>query len=82
MCHREVTDLTLSEKKQVVAQFLRRCNEYADAKLEAYRARGEIGDAVEALALADKISHWTAYKTFNLHALAELETSALDAWLD
>lgn len=74
--------MTLTEKKQLVARFLARCNEYADAKLEEYHARTQTPDANEALALADKIGHWSAYKAFNQHAMAELTTAALDDWFD
>ena len=76
--------LTLAEKKRLVARFLTRCNEYADAKLEQYLedCAAPPGSGAETLALADKISHWAAYKAFNQHAIAELETAALDAWFD
>ena len=74
--------MTLNEKKQLVARFLTRCNEYADAKIDEYHARARTQDAEEALALADKIGHWSAYKAFNQHAIAELETAALDDWFD
>ena len=74
--------VTLSEKKQLVARFLARCNEYADAKLEEYHARARTESGPDALELADKISHWSAYRAFNEHAIAELATPALDAWFD
>ena len=74
--------MTLSEKKRLIAQFLARCNEYADAKLADYHAQARLETGTEALALADKISHWSAYRAFNAHAIAELETTALDDWFD
>ena len=36
--------------------------------------------ASEALAVQDKIGHWTAYRAFNEHALAELARGELDDW--
>lgn len=74
--------MTLAEKKQLVARFLARCNEYADAKLEAYHAQARAEQGPEALSLADKISHWSAYRAFNEHAIGELETTRLDSWFD
>lgn len=78
--------LTLVEKKALITRFLAQCNDYADAKLaayiEEYRASLRSGNAAEALALAGKIGHWTAYKAFNRHAIGELETRALDDWFD
>jgi hypothetical protein len=81
-----VAVLTLVEKKTLITRFLARCNVYADAKLaayiEEYLASLHAGNTAEALSLADKISHWSAYKAFNRHAIGELETTALDEWLD
>lgn len=78
--------MTLVEKKALITRFLARCNEYADTKLaayiEEYRASSQAGNTAEALSLAAKISHWTAYQAFNRHAIGELETTALDDWLD
>lgn len=67
-------------KKAVVADFLARCNRYADAQLDKYRAQLAAASAVDALAVQDKIGHWTAYRTFNVHALAELARGELDDW--
>jgi hypothetical protein len=67
-------------KKAVVADFLTRCNRYAEAELDKYRARLAAASPVEALAVQDKIGHWTAYRAFNAHALMELERGELDDW--
>ena len=67
-------------KKLVVADFLSRCNRYADQQLDKYRAQLAASGAGDALALQDKIGHWTAYRAFNLHALAEIERGELDDW--
>jgi hypothetical protein len=72
--------MKLEEKKRVVADFLMRCNRYAEVKLAEYRT--ELGSASgrRALDLQDKIGHWTAYRTFNERTLAELESTTLDEW--
>ena len=67
-------------KKAVVADFLTRCNHYAEGQLDKYRAELAGLSGTEALAVQDKIGHWTAYRAFNEHALAELDRGELDAW--
>jgi hypothetical protein len=69
-----------AEKKAVVADFLARCNRYADGQLDKYRAQLAAASATEALAVQDKIGHWTAYRAFNAHALTELASGELDDW--
>jgi len=70
----------LSEKKAVVAAFIARCNDYADAMLARYRAELDAASGMTALAIQDKIGHWTAYRAFNEHTLHELATARLDDW--
>lgn len=72
--------MDVAAKKAVVAEFLARCNAYADGQLQKYRARLAAAPAGEALAVQDEIGHWTAYRAFNEHALAELERGELDDW--
>ena len=67
-------------KKAVVADFLARCNRYADDQLDKYRGELPAASALEALTVQDKIGHWTAYRAFNAHALQELERGELDDW--
>jgi hypothetical protein len=67
-------------KKAVVADFLARCNRYADDQLDKYRGQLPAVSAIEALAVQDKIGHWTAYRAFNARALQELERGELDDW--
>jgi hypothetical protein len=67
-------------KKAVVADFLAKCNRYADGQLAKYRVELAAASGSEALALQDKIGHWTAYRAFNEHALAELARGELDDW--
>ena len=69
-----------ADKKAVVADFLARCNRYADGQLAKYRQELVSADAGSALALQDKIGHWTAYRAFNEHALAEIRRGELDDW--
>jgi hypothetical protein len=72
--------VTLNEKKALIAEFLARCNRYADDKLTEYRAALDDASGRSALDLQDKIGHWTAYRTFNEHTLDELKTTRLDEW--
>lgn len=67
-------------KKAVVADFLAHCNRYAEAELDKYRKQLVAASGREALAVQDKIGHWTAYRAFNEHALAELARGELDDW--
>jgi hypothetical protein len=67
-------------KKAVVADFLARCNRYADGQLDKYRAELAAASAQQALTVQDKIGHWTAYRAFNEHALTELARGELDDW--
>ena len=72
--------MDVAAKKAVVADFLARCNRYADGQLERYRADLVAAAEREALAVQDKIGHWTAYRAFNQHALEELARGELDDW--
>jgi hypothetical protein len=72
--------MDIAAKKAVVADFLAKCNRYADGQLDKYRGQLAAAAAGEALALQDKIGHWTAYRAFNEHALAELDRGELDGW--
>lgn len=72
--------MTVNEKKTLVAEFLSRCNRYADDKLAEYRAALDGASGSRALELQDKIGHWTAYRAFNEHTIAELRSAKLDEW--
>jgi hypothetical protein len=74
--------LDAAAKKAVVADFLARCNRYADGQLDKYRRQLATASPVEALAVQDTIGHWTAYRAFNEHALAELARGELDGWFE
>ena len=69
-------------KKAVVADFLTRCNRYAAGQLDKCRGQLATASPVEALAVQDKIGHWTAYRAFNEHALAERARGELDDWFE
>jgi hypothetical protein len=71
-----------AEKKRIVADFLDRCNRYATEQIERYRKMLDAGAPDNALAIQDKIGHWTAYRSFNEHALQELDGKELDDWFD
>lgn len=71
-----------ADKKATVADFLHRCNRYAEGQLAKYRSELGTADATAALALQDKIGHWTAYRAFNEHALAEIARGELDDWFE
>lgn len=72
--------MTLQEKKALIAEFLGKCNDYAERELERYRGELQGADEWRALELQDKIGHWTAYRAFNEHTLQELATARLDDW--
>lgn len=74
--------MDVKERKRVVVHFLEHCNEYADRELAKYRERLENASGAQALEIADRIAHWTAYRTFNEHAIMELGTDRLDEWLE
>jgi DNA-binding phage protein len=71
-----------AEKKRIVSAFLQRCLTYADDKLVQYRQQLPAATGMDALTVADKISHWTAYRAFTEYTIEELTTAELDAWFD
>ena len=72
--------MDIAAKKAVVADFIGKCNGYADRELARYREQLGAAAGADALALQDKILHWTAYRAFNEHALRELAAGKLDDW--
>jgi len=79
---RQAQAMTLEEKRRLVIRFLERCNAYADRELAKHRERLDAARGREALEIADRITHWAAYRAFNEHAIGELESSRLDDWLE
>ena len=53
-----------------------------DDELARYRDELQHATGPAALAIQDKIGHWTAYRTFNEYTLGELEGETLDDWLE
>ena len=70
------------EKKRIVAGFLARCNTYAAERLARYRNQLDEASPMDALAIQDKIGHWTAYRSFNEYTIGELQGQELDDWFD
>jgi hypothetical protein len=77
---KEITAMDVAAKKAVIADFLAKCNRYAEGRLEHYRLQLASAAPSDALAIQDKIGHWTAYRAFNEHALGEIERGELDHW--
>lgn len=73
---------TANEKKRIVEDFLKRCIDYSDNKLQKYRASLDGADSEQELAIQDKITHWLAYRFFNEYAIEELNGTELDDWFD
>ena len=72
--------MNVAAKKTVVVEFLAKCNRYADGRIEHYRAQLDGASTSEAVAIQDKIGHWTAYRAFNEHAVGEIDRGELDDW--
>ena len=68
------------EKKKLISDFIRQCNDYADGQVRKYQARLAQAGAMDALELETKIYHWKVYKAFNIYTIEELETDELDSW--
>ena len=69
-----------TEKKKIISDFIRQCNNYADGQIRKYQARLERAGAVEALDIEAKIYHWKVYRAFNAYTIEELKTDELDPW--
>ena len=72
----------ITEKKKIISDFIRQCNDYADGQIRKYQARLEQADAMEALDVEAKIYHWKVYRAFNVYSIEELKTGELDSWFD
>ena len=79
---REAGNMDLQKKKDLIANFLAKCNEYADEQLERYGQQAGPLSSLDALHVHDKIHHWMTYKAFNEYTIAELRTEELDHWFD
>lgn len=74
--------MTLQDKKQLIAAFLAKCNDYASARIERHRAELAGATAWQSMEIQDKIGHWTVYRAFNEYTIQELATAELDHWLE
>jgi hypothetical protein len=74
--------MNLSRKKALVRHFLTHCNRYADGKLAEYGERLASGSVADRQALVGTIAEWRSYKSFNEHAIAELDGETLDGWFE
>lgn len=73
---------TANEKKRIVEDFLNRCIDYSNHKLQRYRASLDGASSEQELAIHDKINHWVAYRFFNEYAIEELKGTELDDWFN
>ncbi len=71
----------LDEEKRVIDTFLRKCNRYAEARIEGYEQELEGIDPAQRLELQEKITRWTTYIAFNTYTLDRLDGTELDEWL-
>ncbi|MBI88403.1 MAG: hypothetical protein CMB67_05200 [Euryarchaeota archaeon] len=64
--------MELEERRELVAEFLRRCVVYAEDSICRKRERGE---------MEEDIGKWESYRDFTQHAVSEVENGDLDDWL-
>ncbi|ORU90426.1 MAG: hypothetical protein A6F71_05520 [Cycloclasticus sp. symbiont of Poecilosclerida sp. M] len=73
--------MDLQQKKEIIIDFLKKCNAYGDGMLDKYqRQLSEVN--ANTGALKDKMRDWDTHKTFNQVAIDELKTNELDDWFD
>ena len=60
------------DRKAVVADFLTKCIDYANASIERKKQRGEV----------DLIPAWETYIDFTQHSIDEIHTGKLDRWFE
>ena len=65
--------MDLEDRRELVANFLRRCVTYANDSIDRKEGRGEG---------PDEISRWAAYRDFTEHAVMEVVSGDLDSWLE
>ena len=73
---------SVSEKKKIISEFIRQCNDYADGQIRKYQGRLEQAGDMDALEIEAKIYNWKVYKAFNVYTIEELKTGELDSWFD
>ena len=72
----------ITEKKKIISDFIRQCNDYADGQIRKYQARLDSAEDMDALDIETKIYHWKVYTAFNTYTIEELKTGELDPWFD
>ena len=72
----------ITEKKKIISDFIRQCNDYADGQIRKYQARLDSAEDMDALDIETKIYHWKVYRAFNAYTIEELKTGELDPWFD
>ena len=65
--------MDISQRRDIVSRFLRRCVTYADASIQRKKSRG--GDEKD-------ISNWENYRQFTSFSASEVESGELDTWLE
>lgn len=65
--------MSIEERRNLVASFLRQCVEYANDSIRRKTDRGE-GE--------EELSRWVAYRDFTEHAVMEVSNGDLDSWLE
>ena len=73
---------SITEKKKIISDFIRQCNDYADGQIRKYQARLDSVEDMDALDLETKIYHWKVYRAFNAYTIEELKSDELDPWFD
>ena len=70
--------ISVVEKKAIIIDFLRQCNQYSEEMLKKYQQPSD--DEQLQQAALQKIHDWNVYKDFNEFAIGELSGDALDDW--
>jgi|TARA_B100000214_G_scaffold375597_1_gene363119 flavin reductase (DIM6/NTAB) family NADH-FMN oxidoreductase RutF len=65
--------MDISQRREIVSRFLRRCVTYADSSIERKKSRGE---------KSSEISKWEIYRQFTSFSASEVESGELDTWLE
>ena len=71
---------SVAEKKKIISDFIRQCNDYADGQVRKYQGRLAQAGPMDALEIETKIYNWKVYKAFNVYTIEELKTDELDSW--
>ncbi|MAD72668.1 MAG: hypothetical protein CL973_02610 [Euryarchaeota archaeon] len=65
--------MDITQRREIVSRFLRRCVTYADASIERKKLRNED---------PSDISNWENYRQFTSFSASEVESGELDTWLE